>query len=292
MAATLIPNAAIRDIQEELHRLDEAAAGADRETLRTRVQTHLAWIPPEWEAAAREVMAGLGGRHPSRMILLLPDPDAGRDAIDAEVSVDVFGAAVAGRAVSTEVIALRLCGVCAAAPASVVSPLVVADLPVFLRWRGPLPLGTPELEQLLGVADRLVVDSAEWADADRALAVLPGLFDRIAVSDIAWARTIPWRVALAGRWPGIATSHRLRVEGPRCAALLLAGWLRARLGHPFALEHIHGAELTLVEIDGAAVGPTRNGGMSPADLLSAQLEIFGRDPVYEQAVTAAASFPA
>lgn len=289
MAATLIPNAAIRDIQEELHRLDEAAAGADRETLRTRVQTHLAWIPPEWEAAAREVMAGLGGRHPSRMILLLPDPDAGRDAIDAEVSVDVFGAAVAGRAVSTEVIALRLCGVCAAAPASVVSPLVVADLPVFLRWRGPLPFGTPELEQLLDVADRLIVDSAEWPEPDRALAVLPGLFDRVAVSDIAWARTVPWRLALARRWPGVAASRRLRVEGSRCEAVLLAGWLRARLGHPFELEHTPGEELTLVEIDGAAVEPAGNGGASSADLLSAQLESFGRDPVYEQAVAAAVS---
>jgi glucose-6-phosphate dehydrogenase assembly protein OpcA len=289
VAATLIPNATIRDIQQELHRLDEAAAGAERETLRTRVQTHLAWIPPDWEAAARAVMAGLGARHPSRMILLLPDPDAGRDALDAEVSVEVFGSEIAGRAVSAELIALRLCGARATAPASVVSPLLVADLPVFLRWRGPLPFGAPELEQLLEVTDRLVVDSAEWAEPDGALAVLPSLFERVAVSDIAWARTVPWRVALAGCWPGIASNRRLRIEGPRCEALLLAGWLRARLGHPFALEHVPGPELALVELDGVELRPAANGGASPADLLSAQLEIFGRDPVYEEA--AGAAFP-
>ena len=34
--------------------------------LRTSVMTHLAWVPPEWEEAAVETLAGLGDRHPSR----------------------------------------------------------------------------------------------------------------------------------------------------------------------------------------------------------------------------------
>ena len=50
------------------------------------------------------------------------------------------------------------------APASIVTPLLVTDLPVFLRWRGELPFGAPELEQMVGVCDRLVVDSREWKD--------------------------------------------------------------------------------------------------------------------------------
>ncbi len=54
---------------------------------------------------------------------------------------------------------MTLCGPRAHAPASVVSPLLVTDLPAFLRWRGDLPFGSTELEQLVGVADRLIVDS-------------------------------------------------------------------------------------------------------------------------------------
>lgn len=286
MAATLIPNATIRAIQQELHRLDEVAAGLGHETMRTRVQTHVAWVPPEWEPAAREVMAGLGPRHPSRIILLLPDPTAGRDALDAEVSVEVFGDGRAGRAVSAEIIAVRLRGARAAAPASVVAPLLVADLPVFLRWRGPLPYGAPELEQLLDVADRLIVDSEEWPDPDGGLARAPTLFPRIAVSDIAWARTIPWRMALAACWPRIATSRRLLVEGPRAEALLLSAWLEARLGHPFELEHVARPALERVVLDGEDVRPAHDASPSPSELLSAQLEVFGRDPIYEQAVAA------
>ena len=45
--------------------------------------------------------------------------------------------------------------------------------PVFLRWRGRPPFGRPQFEQLVGVADRLIVDSTEW---DR----LPGAYARLA----------------------------------------------------------------------------------------------------------------
>ena len=40
--------------------------------------THLAWIPSEWEQAATDTLAGLAERHPSRVILLLPDRRGGR----------------------------------------------------------------------------------------------------------------------------------------------------------------------------------------------------------------------
>ena len=62
----------------------------------------------------------------------------------------------------SEVVTIRLKGSAASAPASVVQPLLVSDLPAFLRWRGPLPLAAPELEQLVDVVERLIVDSREW----------------------------------------------------------------------------------------------------------------------------------
>ncbi len=291
MAATLIPHATIRDIEAELWRLDAGAAQPGRDVLRTRVLTHVAWVPADWEQAARAVHDRLGDRQPSRIVLLLPDRDADRDALDAEVSIEVLGAEVAGRAISSELIAIRLLGRRALAPASVVTPLLVTDLPVFLRWRGPLPYGAAELEQLVAVADRLVVDSTEWPEAAQGLRGLATLLERVAVSDIAWARTGAWRVALAGLWPAVAGAKRVQVAGPPAEAALLAGWLSARLRRHVGLELEPRPALERVAIGELEAVPAAGDAPTPADLLSEQLELFGRDPVYEEAVRAAAGVP-
>ena len=188
------------------------------------------------------------------------------------------------REVCSEVISLRLGGQRAAAPGSIVTPLLVSDLPVFLRWRGPLPFGAPELEQLVGVADRLVVDSREWPDAAADFARLPELFDRIAVSDISWARLERWRGAVADLWPGVAEASVVRVAGPRTEAGLLRAWLASRLRREIRLELEPAGEIELVEVDGREARPARLEPTTSSDLLSDQLEVFGRDRIYEEAV--------
>ena len=146
----------------------------------------------------------------------------------------------------------------------------------------PAAVGRPELEQLVDVCDRLVVDSSEWRGLPRAYAELAELFDRIAVSDIAWGRGLGWRGRLASLWPGIATK-RLSVTGPKADALLLAGWLRSRLGTRLSLTHRSAGALERVLVDGEPVEPPRGGPPSASDLLSGELDVFGRDPVYEAA---------
>jgi glucose-6-phosphate dehydrogenase assembly protein OpcA len=285
VAPALIENASLREIEEELGRLSAAAAEPGQvTTLRARVLTHVAWIPPEWEEAARGVLEGLRERHPSRGIMLLPDSASARDALDAEVDLRCFAHRGPEQTVCSEVIVIRLRGNRAAAPASVVEPLLVSDLPVFLRWRGVLPHGAPELEQLVDVADRLIVDSDEWPDPEASYERLAELFERVAVSDIAWARTEPWRAAVAALWPDVADASQVRVRGPRADALLLARWLGARLRRNVELEHESASEIELVEVDGRRARPNRLEAKSPSDLLSDQLEIFGRDPIYEEAV--------
>jgi Glucose-6-phosphate dehydrogenase subunit len=249
---------------------------------RTSVMTHMAWVPKQWAEAAARTLDGLGERHPSRTILLHPDPDDPRDALDADVDLRCF--ASGGGAVCFEVIDITLCGQRAHAPASVVSPLLIHDLPAFLRWRGDLPFGSTELEQLLGVADRLVVDSTEWGEPERTFGRLPEVFEWIAASDIAWGRLEPWRRSLAARWPGIAELERLHVTGPKAEALLLAGWLGGRLHREIPLEHTEADRITAVAVDGDELAPDRPERETASDLLSEQLDIFGRDPIYEEAV--------
>ena len=66
------------------------------------------------------------------------------------------------REVLSEVIEVRLRGRPAAHPASIVLPLLLSDLPAFCRWRGEPRWSGSAFDEILGVVDRLVVDSAEW----------------------------------------------------------------------------------------------------------------------------------
>ena len=111
--------------------------------LRTSVMTHTAWVPTNWLDAARGALAGLAEAHPSRTILLVPDPDSERDAIDASVSVYRFDLESETRQVCSEVVELHLCGARAESPASIIEPLLISDLPVFTRWRGRTAVRKP-----------------------------------------------------------------------------------------------------------------------------------------------------
>jgi glucose-6-phosphate dehydrogenase assembly protein OpcA len=274
----------IREIERELTSL-RTVPGSESPYQRTSVMTHTAWVPPEWVEAAEDVLSGLAERHPSRTLVLFPQPND-VDGLDGNVEVDVYPAGE-GRQICTETIRIRLKGLRAAAPASVVQPLLLPDLPAFLRWRGLPPFGAPELEQLIDVVDRLIVDSTEWPDLPESYRGLVDIFDRVAVSDIAWARTSRWRPMLASLWPDIAGVKRIRVQGTAAQAQLLAGWLRSRLQHPVELEHEPSDRLVGVELDGEPAPFPPGDPPSAADVLSEELDEFGRDPIYEDAVRGA-----
>jgi glucose-6-phosphate dehydrogenase assembly protein OpcA len=203
------------------------------------------------------------------------------------VSVRCFP--IGDRAICGEVVELTLRGNRASAPASIVLPLLISDLPVFCRWRGQPPFGATEFEQLVGIADRLVVDSTEWEDLPSAYGRLAELFDRIAVSDIAWERTERWRSLLASLWPEIADVRRLRVHGTYAQALLLCGWLRSRLDRDdIDVEHVEAARLEGIDVDGKPAPFPPGDPPQPSDVLSDELDRFTRDRVYEGSARAAA----
>jgi glucose-6-phosphate dehydrogenase assembly protein OpcA len=256
--------------------------GSEQPYQRTSVMTHTAWVPPEWVEAAEDVLSGLAERHPSRTIVLFPQPDAD-DGLEGDVDIDIFPVG-AGRQICTETIRVRLNGPRAAAPASVVQPLLLPDLPVFLRWRGVPPYGAPAFEGLVDVVDRLIVDSTEWGDLPADYEGLTKIFDRATVSDIAWARTSRWRPQLASLWPDIADVTKIRVTGTAAQAHLLAGWLRTRLDREVELEHEQADRLEGVAIDGEAAPFPPGDPPAPADLLSEELDRFERDRIYEDAV--------
>jgi glucose-6-phosphate dehydrogenase assembly protein OpcA len=82
---------------------------------------------------------------------------------------------------------------------AIVAPLLVHDLPVTIWWPGEPPFDTLLARDLIGMADRLVVDGSSWAgdglDRLRAIASLGG--GSLAVSDFALMRQARWREAVA-----------------------------------------------------------------------------------------------
>jgi glucose-6-phosphate dehydrogenase assembly protein OpcA len=278
------PLTSVRQIERELS-AQRVAPNAESPYQRTSVMTHTAWVPPEWVEAAEDALSGLAERHPSRTVVLFPQPDE-EDGLDGDVEVDVYPVGD-GRRICTETIRVRLKGRRAAAPASVVQPLLLPDLPAFLRWRGQPPFGAEHFEGLVDVVDRLIVDSTEWADLPSSYRGLMEIFDRVAVSDIAWARTSRWRPQLASLWPEIAEVKRIRVKGTAAQAHLLAGWLRSRLRHDVELEHEQAVTLAGVELDGKPAPFPPGDPPSGADLLSEELDKYSRDRIYEAAVRAA-----
>ena len=274
------------DVDTALARLRTQAA-AEAPSMRTSVMTHLAWVPYGWREPARAALEGMAERHPSRTILLFPEPHADDNRIDARAEVERWEVPDTDRGLVTEVVELTLRGSRAEAPASIVEPLLISDLPVFLRWRGEPPWGAPELEQLVGVTDRLIVDSTEWEDVPDPYPRLAELFPRCAASDIAWARTSRWREHLATLWPGIAEVRTVRVRGTAAQAWLLCGWLRSKFGrNEIALEHEPADTLEGVALDGDTVPLPPGSPPAPWDVLSDELDRFTADPVYEAAVLA------
>jgi glucose-6-phosphate dehydrogenase assembly protein OpcA len=269
----------IAQIEAELARLRDSPGRGERAPhQRTSVMTHVAWVPPAWLDVAERTLEGMAARHPSRTVLLVPEPGS-EGGIDAELSVRCFPAG--DRDVCGEVIELHLRGDRARAPASIVVPLAIADLPVFLRWRGEPPFAAGHWAELVDLADRVVVDSSEWGELR--YAELAAVFERSAVSDIAWARIYPWRVALSRRWPAIR-DQEIAIRGPRAEAALLGSWLSARLGR--VLAPAGESDVLAVSLAGEDVPPAAEQPRSPSDLLSAELDRTGRDPIYEQAVAA------
>ena len=277
-------NVSIAQIERELARLrSESSEEGAQPNLRTSVMTHIAWVPPEWEGAAEETLFGMAERHPSRTLLLVPRPDE-EDGLDAQVSIRCFP--VGDRAICGEVIDLTLRGNRATAPGSIVLPLLISDLPVFCRWRGRPDWESPAFGQLMGIVDRLIVDSTEWVDLPGAYLRLAELFPKVVVSDIAWERTERWRSLLASLWPGVGEVRTIRVHGTPAQAYLLAGWLRSRLGHDIGLELDERARLEGIDLDGEPASFPPGDPPNASDVLSAQLDRFTRDKIYEDAVRA------
>ena len=138
----------------------------------------------------------LAMRHPSRAIVVLADRR--REGVAPGLQMHCRLSGPGGREqVSCEHILIRARGDVDDRIASAVIPLLLPDLPVFLWWTGTPPLDAPHFEELVGLADRLIVDSGDFA---RPAGTLPRLHavaraghGRHGLTDFNWTRITAWR---------------------------------------------------------------------------------------------------
>lgn len=131
--------------------------------------------------------------------------------------------------------------------ASLVSPLMISELPTFLWWPSGDFASSPVFEDLVEIVDRLIVDSGQLGNDARALAQLRTLLDDEDdpwVGDFTWLRLQPWRHLIAQFFdpqevqPALQTIAQVNIAyapsredsgSGLAAALLMVGWLGSRL---------------------------------------------------------------
>ena len=224
---------------------------ADAAVLRARVANLLVFVA---NATAlddvHEMLGELTAIHPSRVLAMLGLPEA--TDLDIEMSVESIcqtDKRTGAKRLSCEEITLKAQGKFVVELPSAALPLLAPDLSTFLWWRQAPHASDRVLDKLLRATDRLVIDSAEFADPQPDLIETDKLFNEknyhhVGVSDLNWARLTFWRELLADfydvaayqAWLDSVDSVQIDYVAPELdensvapQALLIAGWLASRL---------------------------------------------------------------
>lgn len=218
------------------------------------------------EVQASQVLDEVAIRHPSRAILAISRRSA-EARLEAWVSARCHMADQKSlKQICSEQITVRYDGEGTRELASVVSPLVIHDLPVVLWWRANR-LDKGYFEPFSRFIDMLIVDSLRAADTTGFIKEMSSFCtdnQRKPLFDLNWGRLIPWRRAIADAFsdaappmslpslPGIskvtiAYAQKERDRG--CASipvqpLLLLSWLQARLQWERKSQKVEGGKVS------------------------------------------------
>jgi glucose-6-phosphate dehydrogenase assembly protein OpcA len=212
------------------------------------------------ETAADRVvhsLMGLGVRHPSRAVVLVPEPGAADGPLDARISTHCHDANGGGDRVCYEEVVLTVRGAAASHLSGIVAPLLIHDLPTHVWWPGDPPFSDAAFDQVVELGDRVLFDSADFSDLGAGLRRIGGLRRRSGVGDLSWERISWWQeltaqffdaprfrrylpnisrlqlryaVAPPGSGPADDGESTPGVASPMAQAILYAGWIATRLG--------------------------------------------------------------
>ncbi len=315
-------------IERELRQLWQSAESVDQDVERPTVSRACALnlilysSDEDAETSASTLLDEISVTHPSRALLAIARASK-EQQLEAWVSARChLPAPGATKQICCEQITVRWEGQGVFELPSVVLPLLVSDLPVFLWWRTS-HFDREALNPFLPAVDRLIVDSDRWAAP---LTLFRGVAaylaeddpDRPRLSDLSWRRLHPWREAIASAFDAVGTGLNVAdlddivsvnvVYDRHCLSqvALLTAWLACRLSwRPVFAEDITrgGIKLTFarrkrrIEVnwvpqasDRSRAGSVRTVELCWSDrkLLTVALEERGGKPVLVVQSTAAA----
>lgn len=244
---------AVGRVLADMHREMLRGSGAEGGVVRLSVLNLVsACIDVPSADLASQAVGRVAERHPLRAIIIVAEAD-GPSGIEADLSLQCSIAS--GAQVCAEQVRLTVNGEPALHLASVVTPLLVPDIPVFLWLVGSPPILQAFGSDAIAICERMIIDSGAYTDAAATLRTLADELrtssDAIAISDIAWERSLSWRRLIAqsfdgeGMRPFLHHIDRVDIEcsGDRISAQgwLLAGWLSSRLRWSEAPRIVTGA---------------------------------------------------
>jgi glucose-6-phosphate dehydrogenase assembly protein OpcA len=268
----------------------------ERAAVRTSVLTLVIVVDRSEDAAGTlDIVRELGGRHPSRTLVLCVGGDENEDSsLDANAAVLLVERG--GRQVCVEEVTLEVRGRARLHLDSLVLPFSLPDLPVAV-W---LPEGLPSAgDPLLEAANRVIVDTRVVGDQAGALTKVASLTRRLPVTDLSWTRLRPWRELLATLFEGrryrpfLDGVQHVEVLGHFGPRHLLAGWLMSRLDLPRARVHVAEAEhvaIKLVASDAGRTGRFEVERKGDERVIDAAVDIDG-GPSYRQTLQFGADWP-
>jgi hypothetical protein len=244
---------------------DNLRAGANV-SVRTSI-LNLVICTPDIETARRasRILRELSSTHLARVtILILDSREHIPSAIKAWVTLRCFSMASDLMRHCFEQATILASGTAIRSVANIIQPLLKPDLPIYLLWLGDPPeRDDPTFNSLVDISSRMVVDSTSFFNPEKDIGTLSTLFQtspECALSDLNWGRITPWRqliiqffdvqeyrsylagvtsIEIEHSVAPVATQIRTElgdVSPNPARALLLAGWLKERLGLSLAAD--------------------------------------------------------
>jgi glucose-6-phosphate dehydrogenase assembly protein OpcA len=246
-------------VEEELGSLweqtgEEARSRGQTGIVRVRGLNLVVYAQGE-EMAGRvsDVIAKVAQCRPARVVVLLDEGPGAPSATNVDqgwITAACYLTRAGGRAVCWEQVTIPAKGDATEQLELAALPHLVPDLPVTLWWPGEPDIHGQTFARLVEISDRVILDSAGFADALHGVAALAALVERTSLgavlNDLNWARLTGWREIIAEafdpatRRPLLTRleqvrivygqDHQLGTATDLARALLLAGWLSALLG--------------------------------------------------------------
>jgi glucose-6-phosphate dehydrogenase assembly protein OpcA len=306
----------LSDVVSALADLRDQSAG-HLSSARTAVMSLVAVAPGDEEAyGATEALRGLAGHHPSRILILRPDPDA---VAHLGARATLYALDNDHHRINFEEVKLEVGGQAALHLDSFVEAFTLSDLPVAVWYVNSIPLPT---DPLLSVATAILIDSRDAPDAGQLRSLLQ-LARRRTLVDLSWSRLRPWRELLAALFdpaanrPWLESIEQVEITGKQGPRRLLGGWLTAQTGvaprrinladsrhvsirisarrdgqvADFSVERVEGQRLISAEAALPGVPVVRTTTLLPDDPLTTSLANalthLCPDPIWEKALSAA-----